>query len=327
MALWRNDDPEVFAATINAAAEKLGVQPLAVEKDYWVCEVLRAIVAAHGEQIVFKGGTSLEKLRIIQRFSEDLDLLVVGDFANKRAAKRAMKEMLSTAASALGGEYRDRESRGDFGTIEQWAYLDLPLDHTDQSGGMADPKSVLIELGQPGGPNPPLNTAVESMLARELAATDLAGQWDDLQPFEVTILHPGRTLIEKLLRVNNFVVDPARRNTPHGLPRIGRQFYDIWALLGDASVTDLLADTVIVGEILSSVFEVSENYGGDHPVPGGGFAASEAFNPSGEFADDLRREHDTAMGTLYYGAEAPTYEDVLDRVHSCSNLLDPERTA
>jgi predicted nucleotidyltransferase component of viral defense system len=37
------------------------VQPIAVEKDYWVCEVLRAIVGAHGADVVFKGGTSLEK--------------------------------------------------------------------------------------------------------------------------------------------------------------------------------------------------------------------------------------------------------------------------
>ncbi len=40
-ALWRND--EVLRGTILAAASRLGVQPLAVEKDYWVCEALRAI--------------------------------------------------------------------------------------------------------------------------------------------------------------------------------------------------------------------------------------------------------------------------------------------
>lgn len=79
MAVWRDEDPEVFKATIATAAEQLGVQSIAVEKDYWVCEVLRAIVGAYGDAVVFKGGTSLEKLRIIQRFSEDLDLLVVGN--------------------------------------------------------------------------------------------------------------------------------------------------------------------------------------------------------------------------------------------------------
>ncbi|WP_245604712.1 nucleotidyl transferase AbiEii/AbiGii toxin family protein [Mycobacterium genavense] len=204
MALWRADDPEVFAATVVAAAEQLGVQPLAVEKDDWVCEVLRAIVATHRDVIIFKGGTSLEKLRIIQRFSEDLDLLVLGDYANFRAVKRAMKGMLDTAALAIGQQHRDRKSAGELGTARQAAWLDLPLTQSDQSGGLADPKSVLVELGQTGGPKPALVTQVESLLYRELAATDLAGQWDDLRPFEVTVLHPGRTLIEKLLRVRQF---------------------------------------------------------------------------------------------------------------------------
>jgi len=38
---WRDAEPEQFAAAILAAAEQLGVLPLAVEKDYWACEALR----------------------------------------------------------------------------------------------------------------------------------------------------------------------------------------------------------------------------------------------------------------------------------------------
>lgn len=91
--LWRDDDPEVFRATILAAAERLGVQPLAVEKDYWVCEALRAITTARPGEVVFKGGTSLEKLRIIRRFSEDLDLLVVGQYPSKNAEQRALRNL------------------------------------------------------------------------------------------------------------------------------------------------------------------------------------------------------------------------------------------
>jgi hypothetical protein len=183
---------------------------------------------------------------------------------------------------------------------------------------------VLIELGQTGGPSPALNATVESLLSRVLDGA-VAGDWDDLKPFEVTILHPGRTLIEKLFRVNNFVVDPGRRDTPHGWPRIGRQFYDIWALLGESSVTGLLTDRVQFGEILESVLKVSEHFMADQPVPMGGFAASAAFDVAGEFAAALSKEHDTAMGTLYYGSDAPTFEDVLDRVHSSAKLLNPER--
>jgi hypothetical protein len=324
VALWRGDDPEVFTATISAAAEQLRVQPSAVEKDYWICEVLRTIVATHREEIVFKGGTSLEKLRIIQRFSEDLDLLVIGEYPSKHAAKRALKAMLGSAATITGGECTNRESGGTLGTLYSKAYLELPLEFSDSSGGFADPRSVLIELGQTGGPSPALNATVESLLSRVLDGA-VAGDWDDLKPFEVTILHPGRTLIEKLFRVNNFVVDPGQRDTPHGWPRIGRQFYDIWALLGESSVTGLLTDRVQFGEILESVLKVSEHFMADQPVPMGGFAASAAFDVAGEFAAALSKEHDTAMGTLYYGSDAPTFEDVLDRVHSSAKLLNPER--
>jgi hypothetical protein len=324
VALWRDENPEIFTATIAVAAERIGVQPLAVEKDYWICEVLRAIVSAHGGEIVFKGGTSLEKLRIIQRFSEDLDLLVVGEYSSKRATKQAIKAMLDTAASTTGGQCTGRESGGNLGTLHSCAYLELPLNHADTSGGIADPAAVLIELGQAGGPKPALEANVESLLSRELNGS-VDGVWDDLSPFPVTVLHPGRTLIEKLLRVNNFVVDSARHDTPHGLPRIGRQFYDIWALLGHDPVTALLSDKASVAEILLSVFEVSEQFAPDYPVPAGGFAASAAFDADGEFAAGLRREHDAAMATLFYGASPPTFDDVLDRVRSCAELLDPER--
>jgi len=322
VAVWRDDDPEVFKATITAAAEQLGVQPIAVEKDYWVCEVLRAIVGAHGDEVVFKGGTSLEKLRIVQRFSEDLDLLVVGNYGSKNAAKSAMKAMLATAAAAIGGKCTDEVSGGNLGTLHRKAYLELPLEGAAQSVGLADPTAILIELGQSGGPNPSLDGAVESLLARELKGA-VEGDWDDLQPFAVTILHPGRTLLEKLLRVNNFVVDPTRRDTPHGLPRIGRQFYDIWALLHDQSVTEFLSDKAQVGATLQSIFEVSEHFSPDHPVPSGGFAASTAFSSDSEFAPELRRQHDIAMRDLYYGSDPPTFDDVIERVHSCTGLLDP----
>lgn len=83
------------------------MQPLAVEKDYWVCEALRSITAAHPGEVVFKGGTSLEKLRIIRRFSEDLDLLVIGRYGSKNTEQRALRNILASAAAATGTEPTD----------------------------------------------------------------------------------------------------------------------------------------------------------------------------------------------------------------------------
>ena len=58
-----------------------------VEKDFWVIEVLRAATTSaaiiakdrshHLVQTIFKGGTSLSRVYgLIERFSEDVDLLV-----------------------------------------------------------------------------------------------------------------------------------------------------------------------------------------------------------------------------------------------------------
>jgi predicted nucleotidyltransferase component of viral defense system len=46
---------------IDAAAEQLGISSTAIEKDYWVTQVLRALGRGFAEDFVFKGGTSLSK--------------------------------------------------------------------------------------------------------------------------------------------------------------------------------------------------------------------------------------------------------------------------
>jgi hypothetical protein len=61
------------------AAAKLGMKPTIIEKDFWVCLVLKALFtdATFKDALVFKGGTSLSKVfGIIQRFSEDIDLVL-----------------------------------------------------------------------------------------------------------------------------------------------------------------------------------------------------------------------------------------------------------
>jgi hypothetical protein len=94
-------------------------------------------------------------------------------------------------------------------------------------------------------------------------------------------------------------------------------------LLDEPSVAELLADKAQVGAILQSIFEVSEQFSPDHSLPSGGFAASAAFSSDSKFAAELRRQHDIAMRDLYYGSDPPTFDDVIERVHSCAGLLDP----
>lgn len=54
----------------------------AVEKDWWVTQVLRVLFSSkYKDNIVFKGGTSLSKgWHLIERFSEDVDIAINREF-------------------------------------------------------------------------------------------------------------------------------------------------------------------------------------------------------------------------------------------------------
>lgn len=323
-SLWRNEDPVTFAATILTAAGQLNIQPLAVEKDYWACEALRAIEASSPRSVVFKGGTSLEKLRIIQRFSEDLDLLVIGNFGNLNQTNKAMKAMCEAARAATGGLLLEPKSGGREGSAHRIVYLTAPITHLPGPGSaLADPRSILLELGQSGGLHPSEYRKVTSLLSRALELSGFpTAEFADLRPFDVLILHPGRTLLEKLLRVNNFAFMDGARRDRHGWPRIGRQFYDLWQLLDSQEVIDFLNDPEQVREVLDDCYKVSQAFTPDQPLPTGGFAESPIFDVSGELFERISDEHDIAMRELYYGNDpAPSLKDVIEKVRQNSALL------
>jgi hypothetical protein len=61
------------------SASRLGMSPVIVEKDFWVCWILKRLFADPHlkDHIVFKGGTTLSKVYgLIDRFSEDIDLVL-----------------------------------------------------------------------------------------------------------------------------------------------------------------------------------------------------------------------------------------------------------
>ena len=102
MTLFR--DSEEFGPTLDAAAEHLGISATAVEKDYWVSEVLRVLARNFAGDFIFKGGTSLSKgYRIVERFSEDIDILVLPGGRGRGTTDRLMKGMGQAAAAGIGG--------------------------------------------------------------------------------------------------------------------------------------------------------------------------------------------------------------------------------
>jgi hypothetical protein len=64
------------------AAQRRGLSPVILEKDFWVCWMLGVLFdSPFGNTLVFKGGTSLSKVfGVMDRFSEDIDLSLSPEF-------------------------------------------------------------------------------------------------------------------------------------------------------------------------------------------------------------------------------------------------------
>ena len=87
---WTKLTVEERLTILSNVAESKGIVDNAVEKDYWVSMVLRAIFTLpYATAFVFKGGTSLSKgWSLIERFSEDIDLAI--EIASSKASRFAI---------------------------------------------------------------------------------------------------------------------------------------------------------------------------------------------------------------------------------------------
>ena len=86
--------PEMFSDAILAASEYLNIAPALIEKDYYVTLILKRL----NEEIpglLFKGGTSLSKCyKLIDRFSEDIDLTLDSTHFTQGQKRNANKSII-----------------------------------------------------------------------------------------------------------------------------------------------------------------------------------------------------------------------------------------
>ena len=129
----------------------------------------------------------------------------------------------------------------------------------------------------------------------EAAGTDL-GEFGDLKPFEVAVLHPGRTLLEKLVLIHALAQQLAAGAGGSIDRRSGRHFYDVYQLLGDRQVFDLLADRDQTEQVMRSVEEINRAFFGDDGIevrPAGGIATCPAFDPTSDISTRLRAGYES----------------------------------
>ena len=165
-------DLEEFEVYVTRVAEFTGIPADHIEKDFWVTEVLRGVAATSrrvGCSIVFKGGTSLSKAhRLIQRFSEDVDLIAVLPAGGKGSRDTTLKAFMAGAAEATGLDAVVDGSSTTKGE-KRSAVVTYP---TSKPAGVLSP-GVLIEIGTRGGALPQRRLAVQSLIVEHAESVGL----------------------------------------------------------------------------------------------------------------------------------------------------------
>jgi hypothetical protein len=204
-----HEDPE-FEQLLGIVARDAGISEALIEKDYWVTHTLWALHETDLD-IWFKGGTSLSKgFGIIQRFSEDLDLMILpgvvaglprvtswtstnkGPVARREAFYDALSEALVIPAVRVERDRSriDKRARGA-------DYLGhYPSVRLDQLAPAMSP-FVRLEVGHarvvPHVPMP-----LSSFVHDYLHTQGMLGNYDENRPRSVRCVHPLVTLFEKL---------------------------------------------------------------------------------------------------------------------------------
>lgn len=278
-----------LSGLIDVTAGALRIPAAYVEKDFWVTEVLRVSTgdrtvplaggAVGTAAFVFKGGTSLSRVfGLIDRFSEDVDLLAVfPPDATMPARHKILKAVDADVSAHLNLSPADVRITSSTTGIKRYTTYPYLSDTPDR----ALAEGVVLELGTRGGSHPTSSHTYRSMVAEHAMAAfgDTETTWQEFAPFEVSVLAPERTLLEKLAAVH----DAASRfeTDADALPRLGRHFYDISCLLRSPGVRQALMALGSSGvrALAADIDEHSDEAGMSWTSrPESGYAQSPAFN-------------------------------------------------
>lgn len=239
MTLHRS--PDLFRNAILLTAAAQGLSQGLIEKDYWVTWVLRNLAdSSLASEVVFKGGTSLAKAyRLVDRFSEDVDLAVLLAGRTPSAVKALLRDV-HQAAVAVGTaeELPEVPGNGKRGQIRR-VYHRYPQLFEQTKADVAE--DILLEITAFGQPYPIVRLPLVSYIGEVFAQQGLSGELAEfgLQPFDFNVLWVGRTFAEKIMALvrASYEPDPAVE-----VASKVRHLYDLHHLVVHPEVQALLAN-------------------------------------------------------------------------------------
>ena len=328
MKHWQQYNLEERLQILDITSAEKGLPRLAVEKDWWVVMVLKALSQTQYAHLAsFKGGTSLSKgWSLIERFSEDIDVALrrEGRFAisgtsNTQLAKarrmarhyivRELPEELAKALSALG--VSDFTVEPETSKNKGGEQYELRAD-THPSVIYVNYKSVIDETSEYLLPRVKIEISclsmdepVEEKTIRSFISEAIPEAEDVSVNFNTVI--PTRTFLEKIFLLH----EEFQKEKPRSY-RMSRHLYDLEKIMDTSFGKDALADKNLYDEIVKhrSIFDRMSFVDYTTHAP-----ATVNFIPSEEVKPDWENDYNALTEHfLYYNEVKLSFGELMNRI-------------
>lgn len=313
--LSNEERQELFQAT----AQKMGIRPDVIEKDFWVCFMLDHLFhdCEYKDAFVFKGGTSLSKsYHVIKRFSEDIDLILdwrkiikdesnpwdersktKQDIYNKQINNAAAQFYMDSLVPTLNAELSKKLGKGNWIEIDADDVMVLNFIYPQTFETEYIIPHVRLEIG-------PLAEWIPSHITRIVPFAAEYYEWlFEQKSTEIMTIDAERTFWEKITILHKIANFPDGKTLPH---RYARHLYDVYCL----GNSDIKQSAFVRKELLEKDVTFKQKFY---------YAKSAHYEtatlktikllPAQEILQPLKEDY-AAMSNMFYG-DTPNFEEIL----------------
>lgn len=324
MAHWRQYNEEEGKQLLIIASGEKGLPVAAVEKDWWVTMVLKALsMTQYAELQSFKGGTSLSKgWGLIERFSEDADIALsrndrfaISSPSNSQLAKvrraarhyvtKELPDELTTILNGLGvtdfsvEAEINRERDGEIYELRADTHPSVIYVHyrplaADVSSYLA-PK-VKIEISCLSMDEPVEEREIRSFISQARPEAD-----DTFVRFRTVI--PTRTFLEKMFLLH----EEFQKEKPRS-QRMSRHLYDLECMMDSPFGIEALSDRTLYDDIVKhrSIFNKQDHVDYATHAP-----TTINFIPPQHIIEEWRKDYEQMTDLFLYHKEKRLSFDAL----------------
>lgn len=327
MKHWQRLGIEDRLNVLEITSAKTHLPQLAVEKDWWVTMVLKALSdTRHFGLMSFKGGTSLSKgWNLINRFSEDIDIAMrrEGKFCITSTSGNQLAKVRRTARHYIVRELPEEltEALDKMGIVD--FRVEPELTRTDNDGNTSELratthpstifvryKSILPEVSEYVEPNVKIEISclsmdepVEEKCLRSFMA-DILKEEEDVEVFFPTVM-PTRTFLEKIFLLH----EEFQKEHPRS-KRMSRHLYDIEKIM-DTDFGKSISDRALYDSVVKhrSIFNKAEGIDYDRHKP-----STLSFIPHESIIKEWEKDYQSMQKHFIYEEQSLSFDELIKRM-------------